>query len=547
LQLSRDAASKQGKAVERPSVATAQASAAWFLKGQLATSDPIVRPMHASMVVTSQTALSALLALQAQLWFILIDDAVTKGQVFIRVVMFAASTIFASACLGFAMRAARGLLEPPLAGKAIALADRELAREIRFWGRLLGIALPGAIVVMTACAMYGIGIQASANGSIFLDRLLNLTSGVSPYYVVALALGFLYGLGTTHAGRMRVIEVASPSERVVVAVALSSGSLLEARERELYASALLPGGVRYVIATVVSIAAPVLVVIQVRPGVLSHVHDLTLESWPLTIAMALGMIVCWCGTVLATALCVRLWRALSEVLHALLASDLGGSFEKLPEPFGRSVAEQLALGPHDLAEVEALKRTLQSAVLDAGLGVPSLRPSETALSPRMTSAMSAPGFLDAKLGAASARFLLDQGVKSKAAERLRKALAAYVAFGLTRWIKQFRFLMWLATLGTTTMLLMSSGYVFSVRKLLVTLSVLLTVSVVAAVAVVFVGLERNRILSFIGGSDPGVAIQPNLVRILGWAVLPVTIAVASYFPDTMRVLIEWTMTMSSAR
>jgi hypothetical protein len=219
----------------------------------------------------------------------------------------------------------------------------------------------------------------------------------------------------------------------------------------------------------------------------------------------------------------------------------------LPEPFARTVAEQLALGPHDLAEVEALKRTLQDAIKDAGSHSPELGPSATPPSARMTSVMSAPGFIDAKLGAARARELLDAGLTAESAGRVRTALAAFVAFSLTRWIKQFRFLMWLSTLGTTIMLLMASGYVFSVRKLLVTLSVLLTVSVVAAVAVVFVGLERNRVLSFIGGSEPGVAIQANLVRILGWAVLPVTIAVASYFPDTMRVIIEWAMTMGGGR
>jgi hypothetical protein len=120
----------------------------------------------------------------------------------------------------------------------------------------------------------------------------------------------------------------------------------------------------------------------------------------------------------------------------------------------------------------------------------------------------------------------------EAREQLRVALASYVTHCLVPWIRQFRGLFWLATSGTVALLGMSSLYVFSVRRLLVTVGVLLTLGVVSVSAWVLVGLERDEVLSRIGNTKPGsIALGSNVGGLFKWGVLPLVLAATSYYPD----------------
>ena len=513
-------------------------SNAWFLAGLRSCRDPLVAPWHVLMVCASQAALSALLFVLAFTWVLVAGQPADLVHGVAYVVLTAAFGILACGLLLIVFKhvyVAIGVMRESLPD-GTAADEIDLVARARFWACWLSLPLAVGIAGVTLLTCCGLMMIEPLQRSIFLERALELGSGVSPLTIVLSALGFMYCMALTHAARLRILDVGEAlvehqPKRYVLFRATDNGPELLRRERALYEAALLPGGIRYLVGVGVSLGLPMLIVFYVRPSAWYRVHDFTLESGCLSLALATAMALCLGATVLTTLQVLRVFRHLVEVLSALEASDLARAFSRVPDALQRSVAEQLAHGPQDFEELRVVLRGLPQSAEASVSAYPSGVRTSLPQTLSFTQMLTATADARAKLNAASSK---------KARDALTTGLAAVAAFGLVRWVKQFRFLMWLVTLGTATLIIQSSAYVFSVRHLLMTMFAVLTLLAVVAGATVFVGLERDPVLSHIGGTAAGkITLQGNLLRVLGWGVLPVILAVASYYPNATRSLTTW--------
>jgi hypothetical protein len=486
------------------------------------------------MVATSQAALGAIVLVLAPGWCLLAQHGVAGGvsqaaMCWVVAAALAGCAVGALVILGQRIANAIDVLLPgaqPGAGSDAI--EAELRQRARFWACALSLPLGAALAAISLLTCAGMFQAWAKDGAMFLERTLELGSGVSPLSVVLIALVFVYCLALTHASRLRVLGLGAElvnglPKRYVLFRAHEDRDEVLVRERALYEAALLPGGIRYSVGVLLSLGLPMVIVWHVRPSVWYRMHDFTLENTALSLAMALGIAVSLGATVFSSLQLLRLFRHLLELMSAFASSDMATAFAKLPAPLRRTVAEQLAHGPQDIEELRATLRTLRKPVADAPVTLPRQSLPWTPSFAHVVDACD-----DARKELSQLPFLEDERA------RLRLGLATFVAFGLLRWVKQFRFMMWLVTTGTATLMLLGTSYVFSVRHLLLTLFAVVTLLAVVAGGIVFVGLERDRVLSSIGGTEPGkVALQGNLLRILGWGVLPVLLAIASYYPQAI--------------
>ncbi len=515
---------------------------AWFLAGFLPCRDPLVKAWHQVFLGISQASVFSSLLILCSARLMLLRSASFVS----------ARGLVAGACLALLLVSALTVLRTwklvlsgtaahePVLGKRPALA------------LLLGGVPVLAIGFFACCGMFAIEPEA---WSLFLLRAVDVGSGVSPLCMLLLALGLVYHFALAHASRLRVIDFGDVSaepptndattqglgarrRNLMLTRAMPADSALEQHENALFESTLLPGGYGYYGTAFAVLLVPVVLALYIRPGTLPRLHGLTLETQPLSAAMVLALLLSLGITATSMLKALSLWSHLSDVLRCLAVSDLGDAFKQLHAPFQRSVATQLAMGRQDPTELDAALHLLGA--------VPTKRDDPRRKT--FTSLTSSDDFTTLLRAAESARLALDSTAPEAERPALRAALASYVAFGLTRWIKQFRFLIWVITVGTAVLLLSSTSYVFTVRRLFVTVFALLSMAGVIASGTIFLGVERDEVLSHIGGSNPGeFTFRNNLLRIAGWGLLPVALAVAAYFPDAMRGLVTWLDALGGSR
>lgn len=107
--------------------------------------------------------------------------------------------------------------------------------------------------------------------------------------------------------------------------------------------------------------------------------------------------------------------------------------------------------------------------------------------------------------------------------------------------RQLRYLMAFMTAGLLLLLLMVVIYPFEPQRVLVFyLETLVVVGVAASLYVIF-KMEKNRVLSFLTGTEPDkINWGRSLIGRLGlYAAVPVVSLLASGFPDLRKALLEW--------
>jgi len=139
---------------------------------------------------------------------------------------------------------------------------------------------------------------------------------------------------------------------------------------------------------------------------------------------------------------------------------------------------------------------------------------------------------------------LDGRVDASALGWLRGAqafVATVIALLVNRHVRQFRYFAYALT-GMALLLLGSlSVYAFEPFRLLLTCIWVIMAAVVFRGFWTFIELERNTLLSLIGGTEPGkVTVNATLVlRVVGWVILPLVSVAAAQYPQVGATLSSW--------
>ncbi|MET0388797.1 MAG: hypothetical protein ABW321_22685, partial [Polyangiales bacterium] len=411
-----------------------------------------------------------------------------------------------------------------------------------------------AVLVFALPVLGVLGLATTRDRSALLNRSLDLTCGASPLAVTLMCTFVVYACACFHARKLRVLDrslAAKPGAPTYVdpkthKPSKQNGLQLLAAEShggtELDTSVLLPWR-----ATLVISGALLSAMIAIPPLAAWLPRGFTLEDFGLHCAIALGLVM----VVFVIALLgVQLWslfRAFSELLCRLAASDLVKAFEHTPWP--RTVAQHLWRYWPEEAEIDALFRSFHASadeterqLLDQAEAL-ATRDKRFAL---LEAAKHRRRLLDdeAREQRNRCRSVADTRSWAKAKERARRenqvALAGLVTFELAGWLRQITALMTSITIATTGLLACSWLYVFGVRRLMVTVSALLSVGAVVLGIFIFASLERDPVLNRIGQrATGGKPVQVSWRRIASVGVLPVLLALATYYPGASAQLVDW--------
>jgi len=95
--------------------------------------------------------------------------------------------------------------------------------------------------------------------------------------------------------------------------------------------------------------------------------------------------------------------------------------------------------------------------------------------------------------------------------------------------------------GLILMLLAVSSYPFQPSDKLLLFNWVVILATVVLTVVVFVQVNRNSVVSFLSGTDPGKANwnQQFIVRLLLYGVVPVLALLGAQFPEGLKNIVSW--------
>jgi hypothetical protein len=95
--------------------------------------------------------------------------------------------------------------------------------------------------------------------------------------------------------------------------------------------------------------------------------------------------------------------------------------------------------------------------------------------------------------------------------------------------------------GLILMLLAVSSYPFQPSDKLLLFNWVVILATVVLTVVVFVQVNRNSVVSFLSGTDPGKVNwnQQFIVRLLLYGVVPVLALLGAQFPEGLKNIVSW--------
>jgi hypothetical protein len=117
-------------------------------------------------------------------------------------------------------------------------------------------------------------------------------------------------------------------------------------------------------------------------------------------------------------------------------------------------------------------------------------------------------------------------------------VATVVTLLIHRHIRQFRYFLWVTTLGSLLLLLAVTSYPFEPYRLLLTYMWIITGSVVGVCLWVYMRMDRNTLMSHITGTSPNeVTLDSSFwIRIFAWGVVPLLSVAAAQYPEIANFL-----------
>jgi hypothetical protein len=281
------------------------------------------------------------------------------------------------------------------------------------------------------------------------------------------------------------------------------------------------------------------------------------------------------------------WRSARDLFRRLVRHPLADAYGRLPRALVRSLEMQLSgivPRPDDLAiavpELHVLADGAQAAAADdsdAGRALAAAMPAGLAADLRARADAAAKLFLEERAATVARGSIVDLG-RSAAVRELLRACAALstVLAGVwskrslgtkpsakgaaSAWVKvaedlvamhvtsfvypyvhAFQYLMAMAVGTALLFMLALASYCFEPHHLLGVFSSVTLLSAVAVVLYVFVGMERDELLSRIARTSPGrVTFSREFVmRIVTWAVIPVGSFVVVHYPQLASAVMTW--------
>jgi hypothetical protein len=286
---------------------------------------------------------------------------------------------------------------------------------------------------------------------------------------------------------------------------------------------------------------------------------------------------------------VLVWRGARELFRRLARHPLAAAYGRLPRSLVRSLELQLSgivPRPDDLTiavpELQVLADGAAAARAedsDAGRALDAAMPAALATHLRAHADAATKLFLEEREATVARGSIVDLG-RSEAVRELLRACAALSAVLAVVWSKRslgaggraatksaaaawvktaedlvamhvtsfvypyvhaFQYLMALAVGTALLFMLALASYCFEPHHLLAVFSSVTLLSAVAVVLYVFVGMERDELLSRIARTAPGrVTFSREFVmRIVTWAVIPVGSFVVVHYPQLARAVMTW--------
>jgi hypothetical protein len=284
---------------------------------------------------------------------------------------------------------------------------------------------------------------------------------------------------------------------------------------------------------------------------------------------------------------VLVWRAERDFFRRLVRHPLAAAYGRLPRPLVRSLEAQLSgivPRPDDLAiavpELHVLADAAATATTEtseAGQALAAAMPADFAATLRRHADEASKLFLLERgatvthgairdLGRSEAvrellcacgalatvlavvwqkRSLGGRRRRCGAAEAWVKTAEDVVAMHVTSFIypyvHAFQYLMAMAVGTALLFMLALASYCFEPHHLLAVFSSVTLLTAVGAVLYVFVGMERDELLSRIARTPPGrVTFSRDFVlRIVTWAVIPVGSFVVVHYPQLAHAVMTW--------
>jgi hypothetical protein len=222
----------------------------------------------------------------------------------------------------------------------------------------------------------------------------------------------------------------------------------------------------------------------------------------------------------------------TESLHA--SASAGGGVWGTAEP-PRVGTPSLAPGKHSVETVADLGTdVLTLACLGMGVLEKSWGEEDQTPHPRPASDLKP----QAKHGAWAATHMLYAKHELVWLRDLETYVATVIALVIGRYVRQFKHFVYASTLCCVLLLLAVSSYSFEPRRVLMTCIWLLMAAVVSLTLLVYIGLDRNTLLSHISGSSPNRVTLSSAVlwRGMVWVVFPVLGVVAAQYPDLVNAV-----------
>jgi hypothetical protein len=378
------------------------------------------------------------------------------------------------------------------------------------------------LAVMTASVIGA--ICAAADESAFVARSLQLFGGASPIAVTLLTCLILYSVCAFTARRLRVLDYSCRQSKDPLLGELlfdlacrqdASGKYPTIGYR-LYAAAKLPANVGWVTA----VAGTLLLVVAGTPPLNAwNPGSFTLEDGPLHWFVTISLVFLAFAIAFLINQSWVVYRRFVELLARLAVSDLFDAFKQVAWP--RTVTQHLWVNWPRSVELRGALKLAEISDPDPDKG----RSQRDVAYASLFEAIAVYG---------------ECMRTEKNSVKVHAQLAGLVTFELANWMRQITTLMTSLTIATTGLLACSSLYVFGVRRLMITVSALLTVGAVVLAMVMFTTLEHDEVLRRIGtGSPGGPDLNPMWQRILTYGVLPLLLLLTTYYPGIWSQLFVW--------
>jgi hypothetical protein len=376
----------------------------------------------------------------------------------------------------------------------------------------------GGAAVLAISMWFGFGVlRASPEEQIFLwVRTSNWLSGVSP----TLPLVF-FGLGITATAHLRRLELAAIERagiRLSSLLAPQNSTLvdLEGRAGRIAEGRYLTRTGRLVAVTAAT--ATILVLTRLRPTVEG-------DAWTLLMEFLLAAVVA--GLVHGIVLLIQVWYTTRRTLDQIAAHPIAATYIRLRE----RLAGVIGLHPFGAA--------------------PRSEPLEARVRTCVARLRATPGDPDDALihdeTLAAAAHLAGTGWEAPSdADRPKlevrsELVALQVARTLLQRVSLIRALVGALTINGLVLLLSTRIYPFQPHSLLSALAWALVLLVVAACVWTLLEMERDAMLSYLSGSEPGKITWDSgfVSQLLVYSGLPLLALVAAHFPEVGKPLFDW--------